>query len=254
MTARPQIYALMLLGVTTLLLLLTAVCWHFSNEQSTALAQQRNEFLLQSLKKAAEDFLATGMTPEQMPAMQDVIDREKSSFPQLIAIDIFSPAGLINYSTDIGALGTQVPPSWLEQLSQPGTWSVQDATRNQLVMRFENDLGRAASGIVLSLQTTQAPGTLTQWQHTGRQALSWLGLLFGCGLAVWALTLWALRRSLRPYQYIHLILNQAPSAPLVSKASPELQRQAMQAVQKLSRDYAQTQQTMHRLQELDHGQ
>ena len=254
MSARAQLNSLIALGIAVLLAVLSLVCWQFAQTQSAALTHERNHFLLQSLRKTAEDFLATGMTPEQMPAMQDVIDREKASFPQLMAIDIFTPAGRISYSTDPGALHTQVPQDWVSQLAQAGSWETQDPTQDQLGMRFENDLGRAAGGIVLTLQPAGAAWTLTQWQHAGMQALIWAALLLGCCLAALALLQWELRRCLRPYRQISRILKQesGPDDEAESLGNiDEFTQWAEQAAQQLQQEHAQTQQAMQKLQELD---
>lgn len=253
MSARAQLNGLVALGVAVLLGVLGLVCWQFAQTQSAALAHERNHFLLQSLRKTAEDFLATGMTPEQMPAIQDVIDREKTSFPQLMAIDLFTPTGRISYSTDAGALHTQVPQDWVSQLAQTGSWETQDPTQDQLGMRFENDLGRAAGGIVLTLQPASTAWTLTQWQHAGVQALIWAALLLGCCLAALALLQWELRRCLRPYRQISRILRQESAPESESDTSHEFKQWAAQAAQKLQQDYVHTQQAMQQLQELDRG-
>lgn len=253
MSARAQIYTLMVLGIAALLTLLSICCWQFAQTQSAALAQERNQFLLQSLRKSAEDFLATGMTPEQMPAMQDVIDRENASFPQLMAIDIFTPAGRISYSTDAGARHTQVPQAWINQLARTGHWKTQDTTQDQLGMRFENELGRAAGGIVLTLQAADSPWTLAQWQQAGIRALRWAALLAGCCLVALALMHWELQRCLRPYDQISRILRQKLAAETPTSCASDLKPWALQAALQLQQEHTQAQQAMQQLQELDRG-
>ncbi|QXZ09126.1 hypothetical protein KUF54_14005 [Comamonas sp. Y33R10-2] len=254
MNARAQLFSFIALGVALLLAVLSMVCWQFSQINTRNLTQERNHFLLQSLRKTAEDFLATGMTPEQMPAMQDIIDRERANFAQIMAIDIFNPAGRISYSTDAGALHTQVPQDWVSQLVQSGSWETQDPTQDQLGMRFENDLGRAAGGIVLTLQPTGGAWTLAQWQGAGVQALIWVGLFIGCCAAALALLQWELLRCLRPYRQISRILAQEQVHETDSGSAGELKPWAAQAAKQLEQEYTQTQQAMQQLQELDRGQ
>ena len=250
MSIRVQLGGLMAVCTALLLAAITAVCMQFASAQDTQLASERNHFLLNSLRKTAESFLATGMTPEQMPAMQDVIDREKSSFSQLLSIDMYTPAGRITYSTDAGAFNAQVPPDWVEQLIQTGVWETQDPTKEQLGMRFENNLGRAAGGIVLTLQPTDSPWSLKQWQQAGVLALRWLALTLASCLAALLLGLWQLRRSLAPYRQVQQILTQDSVAESSAHSSP-LQQASWQADQQLKQDYAQAQQALTRLQELD---
>ena len=66
MSIRMQLGGLMTVFMALLLAAITAVCLQFASAQSTHLASERNHFLLNSLRKTAEDFLATGMTPEQI--------------------------------------------------------------------------------------------------------------------------------------------------------------------------------------------
>ena len=248
MSTRAQLSLSLLLCMTVLLAALTGLYWHFSSTQAIQLAQERNHFLLQSLRKTAEDYLATGMTGEQMPAMQDVIDREKASFSQVMSIDLFTPQGRISYSTDAGAQNVQVPPDWVQKLGQEGSWETQDTTQDQLGMRFENNLGRAAGGIVVTLLPSDHPWTLDQWRHSGQKALIWLAVVIVSFATALGLGLWFLQRSLRPYQAVKQILNQQ-AAP--SLAGHELQTAAEQAARHLQTQHTQTQQALQKLQELD---
>lgn len=250
MSTRAQLSATLLMCTIAMLAALTGLYWHFSNAQATQLAQERNQFLLQSLRKTVEDYLATGMTAEQMPAMQDVIDREKSSFAQVMAIDLFTPQGRISYSTDAGARDVQVPADWVEKLSLEGSWETLDPTQDQLGMRFENNLGRAAGGIVVTLLPTDQPRTLAQWQRMGQQALWWLMLAAVCCITALGLGLWLLQRSLRPYHQVVQILNQGAGNQALDA---ELRQAAEQAAKQLQAQHAQTQQALQKLQELDNA-
>lgn len=256
MSARTQITSIMVACAALLLATLAICCGYFAQVNDAQLASERNHFLLHSLRKSAEDFLATGMTPEQMPAMQDIIDREKTSFVQLMSIDLFSPAGRITYSTDPGALHTQVPLDWVEKLAQSGTWETQDPTQDQLGMRFENNLGRAAGGIVLTLQPSNAPRTLAQWQQIGTQFLYLTLLALACCAIALVGGVWQLHRSLHPYRHISRILTDKPTTAPVTLPSihhSDLSVAAMHAAHRLQQEHAQTAQAMGQLQELDHA-
>ena len=143
-----------------------------------------------------------------------------------------------------------MPADWVEKLAQTGARETQDPTQDQLGMRFENNLGRAAGGIVLTLQPADSPWSLKQWQQAGVQALRWLALgVVSCAAAL-ALGLWQLQRSLQPYRQVPKILAQ-DSAPADSTQGTALQQASWQASQTLTQNYAQTQQALARLQELD---
>lgn len=251
MKVRLQLSAVVLLCVMLLLAALTSLCWHFAEVQKQQLAYERNHFLLQSLRKTAQDYLAIGMTPDQMPAMQNVIDAEKAGFPQVVAIDLFSPAGHITYSTDAGARDAQVPQDWIHQLEQNVAWETQDPTQDQLGMRFDNNLGRPAGGIVVTLQPLNSPWTLAQWQHTGLQALRWLGMATSVCLVASLLGLYLFQRALRPYRSIRLLLEQQHAIDDDNPIVRELQPLTTQAAKSLQQQHEKAQQALQRLQEID---
>ena len=102
-------------------------------------------------------------------------------------------------------------------------------------------------------QLCQKQAALT-WQQAGerRRALTlrWLALALASCAAALVLGLWQLRRSLAPYRQVQKILTQDTAAESNAHSSP-LQQASWQADQKLKQDYAQAQQALTRLQELD---
>ena len=254
MTPRAQLYAVVLACMLALVAALSGIYLWAAQDLRQELAQQRNHFLLNSLRSTTENYLAIGLDLDQMQALQSLIDRERTSFPQVLAIDVFSAKGQVFYSTDAGSRGLKVPEDWVQKLAENGAWETQDPTQDQMGMRFENDLGRAAGGIVLTLVPADSPLTLSQWRSRGVQGLELLGLtLLGCAMALLLAAL-VLKRIFQPYRQVAEILKgQPPPSNSGDAASTELKAMALTAQGALNAKMAQTSADWHKLEEIDHA-
>ena len=184
MNPRHRLLAIVLACVLAVLASTQALAHWAARTAHDAMVQQRDHYLLHSLRTAAENYLAIGLNLEQMEALQTLIERERASFDQVLAIDVFAASGTLLYSTDPNALGSQVPPHWRQGLEQSTPWHTDGPAQRQLGVRFDNDLGQAAGGIVLTISTATPPLTLAQWKAHGQQALA---LLAAAALAIAAL-------------------------------------------------------------------
>lgn len=256
MTPRAQLYALVLTCMLALTATLSGIYLWAAQEQRQELTQQRNHFLLNSLRSTTESYLAIGLDLEQMQALQSLIDRERDSFPQVLAIDVFSAKGQVFYSTDAGSQGLKVPEDWVQKLAENGAWETQDPTQDQMGMRFENDLGHAAGGIVLTLAPADNPSSLSQWRSRGIQGLKLLGLTLLGSAAALLLAMISLQRIFQPYRQVTAILKgQARHAsPGTDKAdSRPLEEMALTAQSRLNTQMAQTSAHWHKLEDIDHA-
>ena len=120
MTPRAQLYAVVLACILALVAALSGIYLWAAQDLRQELAQQRNHFLLNSLRSTTENYLAIGLDLDQMQALQSLIDRERTSFPQVLAIDVFSAKGQVFYSTDAGSRGLKVPDDWVQKLAENG--------------------------------------------------------------------------------------------------------------------------------------
>ena len=253
MTTRAQLLALVLLSMLLLVAALTGIYLWSAASHRDQLAEQRNLFLLQSLRGATENYLAMGSNLDQMSALQSLIERERASFPEVLAIDVYSASGQVLYSTDAGSRGAKVPEDWVLKLERAGHWETQDPAQDQMGMRFENDLGRAAGGVVLTLAPADRPWTLAQWRQAVVEGLRLLALALACCLLAVLGAWWGQDRLLAVYRRITLRFQQPedgepkPSDP----AAGELEQLARQTTRNLSLELAQARLAMQRLQELD---
>lgn len=111
----------------------------------------RTTYLLGVLRNAAETNISYGMPLEQVTSLQALIEREKIADPSILAIDVFYPEGQSLFSTDRGALGEPVPQSWVEALSHPAPWRLDERGEVVFGTTIENDLGTAAGGIAITV-------------------------------------------------------------------------------------------------------
>lgn len=154
MSPRNAVLGIVLACILTALASTQALIWWGARSAHDQRVVQRDSYLLHSLRTAAENYLAIGLSLEQMTALQSLIERERASFTQVQAIDVFAANGRLLYSTDLSGLGSQVPEPWRSSLAGSAPWRRDEAGQRQLGTRFDNDLGQAAGGIVLTVSTS----------------------------------------------------------------------------------------------------
>ncbi|MBY0454467.1 MAG: hypothetical protein K2Q11_06245 [Burkholderiaceae bacterium] len=251
---RPRTHLLaIVLGCLLVLLATTQVLtyWAARTLHEDVMAQ-RDRYLLQSLRTAAEGYLAIGLNLEQMQALQGLIERERAGFSQVLAIDVFTAKGTLLYSTDPSALGSQAPADWSRHLTEEAPWYIDGPLQRQMGLRFDNDLGQAAGGIVLTISTAPQPLTLAQWKERSQQVLQVVALVFLVCLVAGASVVVGLRRVLAPYDRVVKILRgQAYPAPSRGKALDALEQSAHETHAAWVVAQARTQSSLRQLQELD---
>ena len=253
MSSRNYLLALLLACTLAALASTQALTWWTARAIHEDRVVQRDSYLLHSLRTAAENYLAIGLNLDQMEALQGLIERERASFSHVQAIDVFNANGSLLYSTDLSTLGGQVPARWRDSLTHSAPWRRDEVGQRQLGTRFDNDLGQAAGGIVLTISTTPAALTLAQWQARGWAALQALAMMVLTGLSVWAGVALGVRRLLSPYARAARILQgSASAAPEPTDTPLEQAAHHTHATWGAAQQHAQ--QRLRQLQELDNAQ
>lgn len=230
-----------------------ALTWWAARAAHADMGAQRDSYLLHSLRTAAENYLAIGLNLDQMEALQGLIERERAGFSQVLAIDVFAASGTVLYSTDPSALGSPAPERWRQSLADTAPWHNDAVGQRQLGVRFDNDLGQAAGGIVLTVSNAPAAVTLAQWQARGQAALQVLAVLVLAGLAAWAGVALGLRRLLAPYARAARILQGRASAAPDNAGTP-IEQAALHTHATWDATQQHAQQRLRQLQELDDAQ
>ena len=258
MSPRNAVLGIVLACTLTALASTQALIWWGARSAHDQRVVQRDSYLLHSLRTAAENYLAIGLSLEQMTALQSLIERERASFAQVQAIDVFAANGRLLYSTDLSGLGSQVPEPWRSSLAGSAPWRRDEAGQRQLGTRFDNDLGQAAGGIVLTVSTSASTSavTLAQWQARGQAALQLLAVLALVSLSAWWGATLGLRRLLAPYARVARILQNHPAHPVPSAAPRQtpLEQAAHRTSAAWSTAQQHAQQRLLELQELDDAQ
>lgn len=251
MKPQARVVAIALLALLALLAALLLLGRQVQQARQAELQLLRETHLLGNLRSDAENNLATGLRLEQLEVLQQIVAREQTAFAGVLAIDIYSAAGTVLYSTDLAHRGAPVPADWRERLAQPQPWRSQAPGLRQIGGRFDNDLGQAAGGIVVSFATAPVQPALAQWYARGQQVLHWLALLALAGLATAAALYAGLRRLLAPWDRAARILQGAPAetetAPDTALAQAARQRRAHWEAER-----QRCQQGLRQLEALDH--
>ena len=251
MTLPGRIHAVMQVCVLALLAALLLLTQQAERTRQADMEAQLDGYLLSSLRTTAENFLSTGLQLEQMEALQGVIEREQASFARVVAIDVYAASGSVLYSTDVDSRGRPVPDDWRRYLAQEQPWHAESLMLRQIGQRFDNDLGQAAGGIVITLSTAPAPQTLEQWKQKGQQGLQWLMLAALACLVAWACVYMGLKFLLRSYGDAARILQGGPLAQNDAQTTALTQAALRQRGQWQAMQQG-CQQSMKQLEELDH--
>src|SRR5690242_15492255 len=108
---------LALLGITGVGLLLCAALIYGSLDRlSLRTAEANVDFLLTQLRNTIEANVDLGLPLADIRIVQDLIERSEASDHQVLALEVFSPAGISLFNTDRGSIGETVSPAWQEAI------------------------------------------------------------------------------------------------------------------------------------------
>lgn len=82
----------------------------------------------QNLKVTLEAAIALGLPLEQLPRVQEMLEREHAATPATLSIEVFDPQGRVLYGTDRSFLGDLVHERWLALANAAGggSWHSDD--------------------------------------------------------------------------------------------------------------------------------
>lgn len=200
-------------------LVVTLAAGYFAGTLAAASLQKsvsdaHDAHLLATLEANVQSRLAIGLSLQQLGALQPAIELERANAPGVLSIDLFSDKGVLLYSTDRSAVGSQVPAEWVLALAQLGRWHLQGQAERVIGARIEDDLGAAIGGIALTIDHEAKPtgGARTPLLNTlSHDRLVW-GLLASLLAAVVA-GAWALARVFRPAHDALAVLSATDVAP-----------------------------------------
>jgi len=124
---RPLWLALVAVAVAAALLIVH-IAGASLRQRTELVRQERFLHAAQTLKVAVEGALTLGLPLEQLPRMQDMLEREQAATPGSLSIEIFDLQGRVLFGTDRSFLGDLVSERWLQLAGAGGTaaWHGED--------------------------------------------------------------------------------------------------------------------------------
>ncbi|ARJ64374.1 hypothetical protein WV31_01025 [Magnetospirillum sp. ME-1] len=144
--------SLALVSILTATLLVTAFFAYYKFESVySAQVQSRYSFVVFTIKKRVEDSLNLGFALRQLRQVQEIIEREKSRDPQILAVEVYDYRGEVLFDTDRGAIGTRVSEPLAEAIrsGMQQSFSVVDEDNLIVGLPLVNNLGKVEGGVVL---------------------------------------------------------------------------------------------------------
>lgn len=202
MTMRARLLLIVVALVSAALLLAGYVGYGVGERMRVALSQARDAHLLNTFRAHAEYRLALGLTLEQLDGLQALIERERASAPAIVSIDIFAASGVLAYSTDRSAVGSEVAPAWVAKIGATENWRIDAPAERVVGARLENDLGEAVGGVAVTLAKPAGQSPLLELVSLApiRAHGPLIGLAAGCVLLAGLCSGAVMRRLLVPYQ------------------------------------------------------
>jgi len=116
----------------------------------SSLVESRYGVLLYSVKHDVEARLNLGFPLKQLRSIQDGIDREKPSEPDILDIEVFDARGEVLFDTDRGGIGTMAPVEWVRSAAAGGAlFSHGDDDARAVGLPLINSLGQVEGAVVL---------------------------------------------------------------------------------------------------------
>ncbi|MCR6632704.1 MAG: hypothetical protein NVV74_23160 [Magnetospirillum sp.] len=141
-----------LLGILLSTMLITAAFGYYKFEDVlSSLVRSRYSFVVFTIKQKVEASLGLGFALRQQRQVQDIIELEKARDEQILGIQVYDANREVLFDTDRGAIGSRVPPAWIEPLdgqsAQP--FSLSDDEALLVGLPLVNTLGKAEGAVVL---------------------------------------------------------------------------------------------------------
>lgn len=170
--------------------------------------------------------LALGLPFAEMPTMQALIERERTTDTLIAGIELFDPAGQVIYATDKAKIGKQVAIDWLTEAAQqrrdrgrPASWTTKQNEEQvvAVVLRNNFDLAVGYLSVRYPQQYVEAASKNMGWELIKIASAVFLACAI---LSILLLTL-IIRRFERDMDSLAETLQEA-GAPIVVDASAEL--------------------------------
>jgi hypothetical protein len=166
------VVALTLMALTGLVL--SALLIHGALDRLRLRAAESNiDFVLTQLRDAVEASVSLGLDLADIPIAQDLIERARYGNADILAVEIFSNAGVSLYNTDRGSIGEPISDEWREAIrlrDEGHRWRLESLGAIVVGEQIHNDFGETVGELAVTLSgaSTQAHAaalmaTLAEW-------------------------------------------------------------------------------------------
>ncbi|SFH68148.1 hypothetical protein [Albimonas pacifica] len=184
-------------------------------------AEANMDFLLSQLRGSIEANVGLGLALPDVRVAQALVEQAKAADDRVLAVEVFSPAGVSLFNTDRGAVGEEIPEAWRRALAYRSVgdrWRVEElgaivvgeAMRND----FDEPVGYVAVTISDAARASHADG-LAAVLAARAAWLAPLALVLALGVAGWVLD-----RSTRDLRRLAAELSAAPPAGAAPSPAP----------------------------------
>ncbi|MBW7920590.1 MAG: cache domain-containing protein [Rubellimicrobium sp.] len=117
----------------------------------------RMQFRLQTLLAEVENRVSYGLDLAETPNVQQMLEAVRADDPDIHAIEIFTPEGLVLFGTDRVLIGDRTSPEWLAMA--PGNAAPGESV---VGIAIRNNLGEEVGVLLLTAADGIGPGALAQ--------------------------------------------------------------------------------------------
>jgi len=146
---------LALLAITGMGLMLCAALIYGSLDRLSLRTVEANvDFLLTQLRNTIEANVDLGLPLADIRIIQDLIERSQASDRQVLALEVFSPAGVSLFNTDRGSIGEAVSPAWQEAIRyriENDRWRVEELGNIVVGQVIRNDFSEPVGYLAVTL-------------------------------------------------------------------------------------------------------
>lgn len=192
----------------------------------TEVVKTRVLYVADGIEDNVSASLALGLPFAEMPTMQALIERERTTDTLIAGIELFDPAGQVIYATDKAKIGKQVAIDWLTDAAQqrrdrgrPASWTTKQNEEQivAVVLRNNFDLAVGYLSVRYPQQYVEDASKNMGWELIKIAAVVFLA----CAILCIVLLTLIIRRFERDMDSLAETLQEA-GAPIVVDASAEL--------------------------------
>lgn len=156
------------------------------------------DFVLTQLRDSIEANVSLGIPLQDLRVVQDLLERSRIGNPSLLAVEVFSPAGVSLFNTDRGSIGEDITSTWRDGVRHAGNsdrWRVEEFGNLIVGQAIRNDFGEPVGYVAVTVAgpTGQSPMVSVIVASAWPVAVVLPAGLLGVGLVVWFMLRWRSR-------------------------------------------------------------